>query len=276
MTTETAQFPSYETKQPYETLLVEVQDRVATVTLNRPESGNALNATLHAELADFWQGARDDDDIWCVILTGAGQRHFCTGADMREAASGTEGRVGSRRVMGLPWPYRFFKPLILALNGTTAGGGLLFMWQAQIVIAADHVNFLEPHLSVGQVPASEIYGLADGGLPWNIGMRMALLGTTGERVSAERMHQLGAISEIVPGAQLLTRAHEIADNVMQMSPLATRAFLEGAWNIRENGLGITEGSAYGHALGGELRDTEDAAEGPRSFVEKRKPVWKAR
>ena len=144
------------------------------------------------------------------------------------------------------------------------------------VIAAEHVKFLEPHLSVGQVPASEIYGLANGGLPWNIGLRMALLGTTGERVDAERMHQLGAISEIVPQDALQARAREIANNVLQVSPLATRAFLEGAWNLRENGIGISEGSNYGHDLGHALTDTEDYTEGPRSFVEKRKPDWKAK
>jgi enoyl-CoA hydratase/carnithine racemase len=276
MTSGTAQAVSYETGKPYEMLLVEVEDRVATVTLNRPESGNALNAQLHAELADFWQGARDDDDVWVVILTGAGKRHFCTGADMREASSGSEGRLGSRRVMGLPWPFRFFKPVICALNGTTAGGGLIFAWEAHITIAADHVNFLEPHLSVGQVPASEIYGLANSGLPWNIGHRMALLGTTGERVSAQRMYDLGIVSELVPGDKLLERAREIAGNVMQMSPLATRAYLEGAWQMREDGVGITAGSAHGHELGHALRETEDYSEGPRSFVEKRRPVWKAR
>ena len=276
MTSVTGQFVSYETGRPYETLLVEVADRVATVTLNRPESGNALNAQLHAELADFWQGARDDDDVWVVILTGAGQRHFCTGADMREAASGSEGRLGSRRVMGLPWPYRFFKPIICALNGTAAGGGLIFVWESHITIAADHVTFLEPHLSVGQVPASEIYGLANGGLPWNIGHRMALLGTTGERVSAQRMYDLGVVSELVPGERLLERARELADHVMQMSPLATRAYLEGAWQMREDGAGVSAGSNHGHALGHALRETEDYLEGPRSFVEKRRPVWKAR
>ena len=267
---------SYESNETYEAISVELEDKIATVKLNRPENGNALNAQMHAELADFWQGARDDDRVWAVILTGAGDRHFCTGADMREAASGSEGRLGQRRIFGLPWQFKFFKPIILALNGLTAGGGLIFMWESHIVIAAEHVKFLEPHLSVGQVPASEIYGLANGGLPWNIGLRMALLGTTGERVDAERMHQLGAISEIVPQDALQARAREIANNVLQVSPLATRAFLEGAWNLRENGIGISEGSNYGHDLGHALKDTEDYTEGPRSFVEKRKPEWKAK
>jgi enoyl-CoA hydratase/carnithine racemase len=267
---------SYESNEAYQAISVSVDDKIATVTLNRPENGNALNAQMHAELADFWQGAREDDTIWAVILTGAGDRHFCTGADMREAASGSAGRLGQRRVFGLPWQYKFFKPIILALNGLTAGGGLIFMWESHIVIAAEHVKFLEPHLSVGQVPASEIYGLANGGLPWNVGLRMALLGTTGERLDAERMHQLGVVSEIVSKDGLQARAKEIAKQVLQVSPLATRAFLEGAWNLRENGIGISEGNNFGHDLGHALSDTEDYKEGPRSFVEKRKPEWKAR
>ncbi len=267
---------SYESNEAYQAISVSVDDKIATVTLNRPENGNALNAQMHAELADFWQGAREDDTIWAVILTGAGDRHFCTGADMREAASGSAGRLGQRRVFGLPWQYKFFKPIILALNGLTAGGGLIFMWESHIVIAAEHVKFLEPHLSVGQVPASEIYGLANGGLPWNVGLRMALLGTTGERLDAERMHQLGVVSEIVSKDGLQARAKEIAKQVLQVSPLATRAFVDGAWNVRENGIGISEGNNFGHDLGHALSDTEDYKEGPRSFVEKRKPEWKAR
>ena len=266
----------YESNEDYNAITVVVEDRIATVTLNRPENGNALNAQMHADLANFWQGAKDDDDIWAVILTGAGDRHFCTGADMREAASGSEGRLGQRRIFGLPWQFKFFKPIILALNGLTAGGGLIFMWESHIVIAADDVKFLEPHLSVGQVPASEIYGLANGGLPWNIGLRMALLGTTGERIDVKRMYDLGVVSEIVPKKDLQERAKEIAKSVLQVSPLATRAFLEGAWNLRENGIGISEGNNFGHDLGHALSDTVDYKEGPRSFVEKRKPEWKAK
>jgi crotonobetainyl-CoA hydratase len=90
------------------------------------------------------------------------------------------------------------------------------------------------------------------------------------------MYDLGVVSELVPGEKLLERAREIADSVMQMSPLATRAYLEGAWQMREDGVGITAGSAHGHALGHGLSETEDYSEGPRSFVEKRRPVWKAR
>ncbi len=278
MTSQTKQFVSYEAGEPYESLLVEVEDRVATVTLNRPERGNALNATMHADLGDFWKGAREDDDIWCVIVTGAGVRHFCTGADMREAASGAEGRVGERRVYGLPWPYQFYKPIISALNGTTAGGGLLFVWESHIVIAADHVDFLEPHLSVSQLPAGEIYGLADAGLPWPVALRMALMGTAGERVSAQRMYDLGIVTELVPQERLLERAHEIADIVLQMSPLATRLLLEGAWHMRDRSVGPAEAGKRAHDLQRErgLRESADAKEGPLAFVEKRRPVWTGR
>ena len=278
MTSGTKRFVSYETGQPYETLLVDVEDRVATVTLNRPERGNALDATLHADLGDFWKGAREDDDIWCVIVTGAGRRHFCTGADMREAASGAEGRIGERRVSGLPWQYQFYKPIICALNGTTAGGGLLFAWESHIVIAADHVDFLEPHLSVSQLPAGEIFGLADAGLPWPVALRMALMGTAGERVSAQRMYDLGIVTELVPYERLMERAREIADIVMQMSPVTTRLLLEGAWRMRDQSIGVSEASRWAHDQQRErgLRESEDAKEGPRAFVEKRRPVWTGR
>jgi len=270
--------------EEFETIAVEVRDRIAVVTLNRPESGNALNSTMHRELAKFWTRAKDDDGIWAIILTGAGDRHFCTGADMREAASAY--RAGSEldrwrddsdrsQDFGLPWQFGVHKPIICALNGTTAGGGLLFMWQAHITIAAEGISFLEPHTAVGQLPFSEIYGLALSGLPWGIAMRMGLMGTK-ERMPVQRAYELGLVSEIVPRDRLMARAHEIASDILEMSPLAIRSLIEGAHQIRSAGWGITEAFAAGSQLSTALRSTKDHREGPLAFAEKRKPQWEAR
>lgn len=271
--------------EDFEAITVDVTDRIATVTLNRPEAGNALNSVMHRELATFWRWAKDADEVWAIILTGAGDRHFCTGADMREAASayneGAElerwsGDGGNRMEnFGLPWQFEVHKPTICALNGLTAGGGLLFIWQSHITIAADHVTFLEPHTAVSQLPYTEIYGLALSGLPWGIAMRMGLMGTK-ERISVERAYQLGLVSEVVSRDELLDRARSIANDILEMSPLAVRALIEGAHAVRSRGLGITEGFEVGAPLSSQLRETEDHREGPKAFAEKRKPEWQAR
>lgn len=268
----------------YETLRMDMDGRVAVITLNRPESGNALNSVMHRELADFWKRVKQDDDIWAVVLTGAGPRHFCTGADMREAASayrqGGELERWTTRSnrsddFGLPWQFEVTKPTICAINGTCAGGGLLFIWQSHITIAADNADFLEPHTAVGQLPFSEIYGLALGGLPWGIAMRMGLMGTR-ERMSVERAYELGLVSEAVPRDRLVDRAKEIANTVLEMSPLAVRSLIEGAHIIRSSGMGITDAFKVGGYLSSALRNTEDHREGPVAFAEKRRPNWKAR
>lgn len=266
----------------YEAITVEARDRIRIVTLDRPDSGNALNSTMHRELASFWSEFKHDDDAWITIVTGAGDRHFCTGADMNEVAQANNGNEdlgewnqNSQREhnSGLPWQFEIYKPIICAINGVCAGGGLLFVWQSDIVIASEQSTFLEPHAAVGRIPYSEILGVASR-MPLGIAMRMGMMGTA-ERMTAERAYQLGFVSEIVPHKRLLERALEIAHIILQMSPLAVRSLKEIVVRSINSGLGMQDALALGQLITDQSRGFEDQKEGPRAFAEKRKPQWQA-
>ena len=264
----------------YETVIYDVQEHVATITLNRPERLNAMNQTLKDELREVWRAVKNDPEVWCAILTGAG-RAFSTGADVEGLATGGFRREDRWRelaliegIVDLPTPrrQRVHKPVIAAVNGATAGFSLDFVTEADIPIAADSAYFVDPHVSLGLVSSHEMVNMARR-VPVAVCMRMALLGKH-ERMTAQRAYEVGLVTEVVPADKLMDRARELAAMICLNAPIAVWGTKMGILQ----GLGLPIAQAEEIAAGYlEINEqSEDYHEGPRSFVEKRKPQWKAR
>ncbi len=256
-------------------LVIERHGPVGWLIFNRPHAGNAMNADMLSDLEAAWRELDADPEVRVIVNTGTG-RAFQTGLDMVELARDPEAlREQSRRTKRAElrltaWHNRVGKPVIAAVNGVCAGGGLHFVADADIVIAAADATFLDPHVSVGQVTAFEAIGLIRK-MPVEAVMRMALVGRY-ERINAERAYQLGMISQIVdpPGA-LRDAAQELAEQIARNSPAAMAATKRALWGALE--LGLTDACRAGAQELVSLWGHPDQHEGPLAFAEKRDARW---
>jgi enoyl-CoA hydratase/carnithine racemase len=250
---------------------------------------NAISIEMMRELKRIYAELEEDEDVWTLIVTGAGQKALCTGADVN-VIEGTyrDGRPTGIDMWGEPmlssyrqWdvpqeatpPYlTTTKPIICAVNGVACGAGLDLVSTCDIAIAAEHATFFDPHVSIGVVSAREMVRMARA-LPLNVAMRMAIMGKH-ERMSAQRAYELGLITEVVPADKLMDRAWELADIVNRNAPLAVRGTRMG---IRKGlSLPIYQAELLAESYRMRCAQTEDAIEGPAAFLEKRTPNWKAR
>ena len=251
-----------------------IHDQVATVVLNRPEAMNAIDPETQSELLDCWQRIREDDDVRVVILTGAGERAFCTGSDLKKTMPPSESYASlafGRGDIDVASQLATDKPVICAINGYALGGGLEMALACDIRIAADHARFGLPEVRVGSIPGA-------GGtqrLPRTIGASDAmLLLLTGDHIDATEALRLGIVSRVVPFADLRGEAEAIAGRIAANAPLAVRAVKR---LVRQGqSLPLDVAIAQERLTFGVLRDTEDRIEGRRAFAEKRKPVYKGR
>jgi enoyl-CoA hydratase/carnithine racemase len=264
----------------YETVQFDVADRIATITLNRPDRLNAVNQQMKDDLKECWTRVKEDPDIWVAIVTGAG-RSFSSGADVESLATGGFYRPDAWRKLSrhegiriLATPRRMYvhKPVICAVNGVVAGVSLDFVTESDIPICSDKASFVDPHVSIGYVSSHEMVNMARR-VPLAVCMRMALLGGQ-ERMSPQRAYEVGLVTEVVPHDKLMERAHELAGMLLKNAPLALWGTKMGILR----GLGLPPEQADEIAAGylTVVERSEDHAEGPRSFVEKRPPEWKAR
>jgi enoyl-CoA hydratase/carnithine racemase len=265
----------------FETIRYEVDDRIATITLNRPDQLNAVNQPMIRELSAAYAAVESDEAVWIAIVTGAG-RAFCSGADVAKVPD--DGRVpydepylSTLAQWEAPQeatpPFRSMtKPVLAAINGLCCGAGLDVVTTADIAIASDRAEFFDPHVSIGLVSGREMVRLARV-LPTNVAMRVALTGRH-ERLSAARAYELGMVSEVVPHDRLLERAREIAALVNRNAPLAVR----GTRLAIRKGLDLPlhEAEILAETFRERVLRTDDAREGPRAFLEKRDPQWKGR
>jgi enoyl-CoA hydratase/carnithine racemase len=237
----------------YETLLYDETDGLAWVTLNRPEVHNAFNVQMQQELKALWRGLRQDDDVRCVVLTGAGERAFCSGIDrsetmghweslddVRAAASGTTGASGASST---PWHFDdpgenigpksndLWKPVVAAINGMACGGAFYILGEVDIVIAAEHATFFDPHTTFGMTACFESMHMLQK-MPFHEIMRIALLGAN-ERMSAQRAHQIGFVTEVVPLAELEESARWVGQTIASAPPVAVQGTVRSLWAARE-------------------------------------------
>jgi enoyl-CoA hydratase/carnithine racemase len=265
----------------FEGIDYEVADRVAIITLDRPDQLNALSPAMIEELRTAYAAAEADEEVWTLVVTGNG-RAFCAGADVGEIPD--DGRVvypepylstfpqWEAPQEGTP-PFRTMtKPVVVAVNGICCGAGLDWVTTGDIVICSDQATFFDPHVSIGLVSGREVVRLARA-LPTHIALRMALMGRH-ERMPAQRAYDLGLVSEVVEHARLRERALEIAAVVNRNAPLAVR----GTRLAIRRGLDLPmyEAEVMAEAFRERVLRTEDAREGPQAFLEKRQPEWKCR
>jgi enoyl-CoA hydratase/carnithine racemase len=264
-----------------DTIRYQVEDRVATITFDRPDQLNAVNPLMVRELRQAYAAAEADEAVWTIVVTGAG-RAFCAGADVAEIPD--DGRViyDEPYLSTYPqWeapqeatpPFRTMtKPIIAAVNGLCCGAGLDLVTTGDIAIASERAEFFDPHVSIGLVSGREVVRLARA-LPLNVAMRMALTGRH-ERLGAQRAYELGMISEVVEHDRLMARAYEVAGLVNRNAPLAVR----GTRLAIRRGLDLPlhEAEILAEAFRERVVRTDDAKEGPRAFVEKRPPEWTGR
>ena len=275
----------------YETLLYEEDDGVAIVTLNRPEVHNAFDQRMQAELRALWQSLRRNDDVRVVILTGAGEKAFCTGIDRAESIEqgylvDEERRLKMANRTGpvsTPFQYNdpgininpkendFWKPVIAAVNGMACGGALYLLGESDIIIAAEHATFFDPHVTYGMVAGFESVHLLQK-LPFGETMRIMLLGAH-ERMSAERAHQLGLVSEITPPAELMERAMWVARAIASAPVYAIQGTVRSVWMAHE--LSRRDARAQVSSFVSLGTQFENIAEGQETFQASH-PKWRLR
>lgn len=230
-----------------ETITWEVSGQVGTVTLNRPEVHNAFNQAMQRELRELWRALRDDTEVNAVILTAAGDKAFCTGIDRAESIeeSYLVNPEGPRPTGPASTPFMYndpgsnlnpkandmWKPVIAAVNGMACGGALYLLGEADIVIAADHATFFDPHVTYGMVAGFESVHLLQK-LPLGEVLRVQLMGAH-ERMSAERAHTLGLVSEVVAPEDLMDRAMWVAEAVASAPTLAVQGTMRAIWMAHE-------------------------------------------
>ena len=222
---------------PYATLVVERHGPVGWLVFDRPDAANAMDATMLAELEDAWRELDLDPEVRVIVNTGNG-RAFQTGLDVAQLSRDRDAlREQSRRTRDADlrltgWHNDVWKPVIAAVNGVCAGGGLHFVADADIVIAASNATFLDPHVSIGQVSAYETIGLARKS-PMESVLRMALVGSH-ERVDAERARQLGILSQVVePPETLRDEAQALAEKIAANPPEVMRTTKRALWSALE-------------------------------------------
>ncbi len=259
----------------FETLRYEVDGGVATITLDRPERHNAFNLAMADELKAAWEAVERDGEVVCAIVTGAGEKAFCTGMDVADVASGDARATGFLPREEAPWfqltaiQNRCWKPVITAINGMCCGGGLHFVADTDLLLAAEHATFFDTHVKVGLIAGLEPVGLARR-IPLEAVLRMSFLGGS-ERMSAQEAKEIGLVGEVLPGDQLLPRARELAAKIAEHSPTALARSKQCIWESLDTGLDQALTDTW-NAIG-EHSKCADLEEGAKAFVEKRKPRW---
>ena len=248
----------------------EIDAQVVTITIDRPEVLNSVHPEGHLELSHAFDCFAADPNLRVAILTGSGERSFCVGTDLKWLAATGLANKPKTGFGGITHRFDLWKPVIAAVNGLCLGGGMEMVTACDLAIAADHAKFGLPESRVGLA--------ASGGgmlqrLPRQIAMKHAMaLVLTGSSISAGEARSMGVINEVVPYAQLMTRARALADEILACAPLS----VTGSKQMMLQSLAHADLESSMHEnypIVQQMLASNDAIEGPKAFAEKRKPVW---
>ncbi len=272
----------------YETVIYEERNGVAWITLNRPERLNAFNHLMQKEMRDIWRSLRFNEDVRCAVLTGAGEKAFCTGIDRMEQMGGASTEDSDYTIVGSHGgtPFHFndpgdnlgpkscdlWKPVIAAVNGMACGGAFYMLGEVEFIIAAEHATFFDPHVTYGMTASFEPIHMA-GITPFGEIMRMSLMGNY-ERLTAQRALQIGMVSEVVPGDQLVDAATFCAEAIAAQPKLAIEGTVRALWGARE--FGSRAAVRLGYAYVGLGTSQDSIAEGQRLFESGTRIQWRPR
>jgi len=256
-----------------EILIFEKKEHIAYLTLNRPDQRNALNLEMFRRLTETWDKINEDNDIRVVIVTGAGDKAFSAGMDLKEVARlRKEGKKDFLKLVDDPLLLKMRsvkKPIIAAINGNVFAGGFLLSLNSDMRVAVEGTTFAitESQIGRGSPWAMPLLWM----LPLGIIMELTL---TGDPITADRMYQMGLINRLVKRDELMPTAVAIAERIRDNAPLSVMAAKESL--LRGMDLGLEAGFQKAVEIYESVYSSEDAQEGPRAFAEKRKPVWKGR
>src|SRR5437016_1606127 len=249
----------------------EKRDHIAFITMNRPEVMNALHPPCHEELDRLFDDFAADSDTWVAILTGAGEKAFSAGNDLKWTTQHGVPTLPKTGFAGITKRFDLDKPLIAAVNGFALGGGFEIALACDLIVAAEHARFGVPEPRVGLMAAAGGVHRLPRHVPLKVAMGMIL---TGRPVSAAEAARIGLVNEVVPAGDLLATAERWAREMSECSPLAVQASKQAA--LQGLGRPVAEAMLAHYPLVQKLFTSEDVVEGPRAFAEKRKPVWRGR
>ncbi|MBM1814793.1 enoyl-CoA hydratase-related protein [Pseudosulfitobacter pseudonitzschiae] len=252
-----------------EFVTTEVRGPILIVTMNRPEVYNAVHPPMHMEMDAIWNDFRDNNDLWVAVLTGAGDKAFSAGNDLKYSASGKGGKIPDSGFAGLAKRFDLDKPVIAAVNGFAMGGGFEAALACDIIIGADNSTYALPEVKVG-------FFAATGGVQrlsrFMSRTKANELLFTGRHMDATEALGHGILNAVVPQAELMDAAMKMAQDIASQSPSSVRA-TKRVLNDLARAEGLDDSLAYSYEVLGGLMKTEDHREGVTAFVEKRKPKW---
>lgn len=259
----------------YQHTIYEKKGHIAYITINRPEVMNALHYGANVELGEIFNDFKQDDESWVAIFTGAGERAFSAGNDLKATAAATARgeKLSDKPVIfgGITSGFECYKPIIAAVNGFALGGGFELALACDIIIAAEHARFGLPEPRVGLIAAAGGMHRLPAQIPLKLAMGMML---TGKQITAQEAYRIGLVNEVVPGTEIMAVAERWANEILECSPVSVRLTKEAVYA----GLtySVEEAMKLDKPRLKRLLESEDFVEGPKAFSEKRKPQWTGR